>query len=100
MMMQRRHAKNTLARQTERYHLQNHGERFQHKNAANKKQQNFLLDGHRHHANRSSECERPNIAHENFRGVRVVPEKSARRTHQGSTKNREFANLRKMLESQ
>src|ERR1700726_2579019 len=100
MMVQRRHAKNALARQAERRHLQNHGKRFQHEHAANKKQQNFLFDGHRYHSYGSSERERSNVSHEDFRGMRVVPEKSQRRTYQGPAKNREFAHLRKMLQIQ
>ena len=46
MMMQRRHAKHALPGQLERAHLNDHGERFQHENAADRKQQNFLLDDH------------------------------------------------------
>src|SRR5262249_36081010 len=47
MMMNGRHAKNALATQLEGADLQNHRERFQHKNATYKHKQNFLLDNHR-----------------------------------------------------
>src|ERR1700681_5110644 len=100
MMMQWRHAKNALASQAERRHLQNHGKRFQHKNTANKKQKNFLFDGHRDHTNRSAERQRSDVPHKHFRGMRVVPEKSKSRTHQSSAKNCKLAYLRKMLQVQ
>src|SRR5271157_6484108 len=44
MVMDRRHAENSLAAQFERTHLQNHRERFDHENSADEEQQHFLLD--------------------------------------------------------
>src|SRR6202049_1854781 len=97
MMVQRRHAEDALTRQAERGHLQNHRKRFQHEHAANKKQKDFLLDGHRHHPDGTAERERSDVAHEHFGGMRVVPEKSERGAHQGSAKNRQLPHVRKML---
>src|SRR6266446_4066105 len=78
MVMDRRHAKDALAPQLERPHLQNHGERFNHKNPADKKEQNLLLDNYGDGSERSPQRQRAHIAHENFRRVRVVPEETKR----------------------
>src|ERR1700687_6198940 len=43
MMMNRRHTEDPLSPQLERSHLQNYGERFNHKNSADKKKQHLLL---------------------------------------------------------
>src|ERR1700722_18180740 len=96
-MMYRRHAKNALTAQLERPHLQNNRERLHHKDSANKKQQNFLLDDHRDQPKRPAEGKRAHIAHENFRGMRVVPKKAKRRAHQRATKNSKFADARNIL---
>src|SRR5260370_33388172 len=76
MVMNGRHAEDALAAQFERAHLQNHRNGFQYKNAANEEQQNLLLDNDRDHAERPAKRERAHISHENFRGMRVVPEKT------------------------
>src|SRR5262249_42086681 len=44
MMMNRSHAQNALAAQFERSDLQDYGQCFDHKNPADKEQQNLLLD--------------------------------------------------------
>src|ERR1700726_2982868 len=97
MMMYRRHTKHTFAAQLERPHLQNNRERFHHKNSADKKQQNFLLDDHRDQPKRAPKRKRAHIAHENFRGMRVVPKKTKRSAYQRATKNGKFANARNIL---
>src|ERR1700693_1165526 len=97
MVMYRRHAKDPFATQLERPHLQDNRDRFHHKNSANKKQQNFLLDDHRDEPKRPTQRKRAHIAHKNFRGMRVVPEKTKRSADQRATKNGEFANTRNIL---
>src|ERR1700719_3926104 len=97
MMMDRRHTKNAFAAQLERAHLQNNRERFHHKNSADKKQQNFLLDDHRDKSKRPAQRERAYIAHENFRGMGVVPKKTKRSADQRATKNGKSANPRNIL---
>src|SRR6266446_9980995 len=97
MMMDGRHAEDALAAQLERAYLQNHGEGFQHKYAANKKQENLLLDDDCDHTERPAERKRTHISHEDFRGVRVVPEKAERRTDECATEYRELADLRDVL---
>src|SRR6266446_7443194 len=73
MVMNGRHAKNALAAQLERTHLQDHGERLDHENAANEKEKDFLLDDDGDHAQGPAQRERAHVAHENLRGMRVVP---------------------------
>src|ERR1700691_4533992 len=70
MVMQRRHAKNPLARELERANLNDYRKRFENENAANEKQQNFLLDDYGDHADCASERERAYVAHEHFGRMR------------------------------
>src|SRR5437660_3141794 len=76
MMMNGRHAEDALAAQFERAHLQNHGKRFDDEDTADEKEQDFLLDDDRGGAQGSAQRQRSNVAHEDFGGMRVVPEKS------------------------
>src|SRR6266404_3385708 len=68
----------SLSPQLERPHLQNYGERFNHKDPADKKEQYLLLDNYGDSAERSPQRQRAHVAHENFRRVRVVPEETKR----------------------
>src|SRR5215470_16579501 len=70
MMMDRRHAKNPLPTQFEGTNLQDHGNRFDDKNPANKKQQDFLFDDDGDGAERAPKRERADIAHEDFGRMR------------------------------
>src|ERR1700676_3948208 len=97
MMMYRRHSKNTFASQLERAHLQNNRQRFHHKNSADKKQQNLLLDDYRDKPKCPAQRKRAYITHENFGGMRVVPKKTKRSAHKRPTKNGEFADTRNIL---
>ena len=54
MVMDGRHAENALAAQLERTYLQDHRDGFQDKYAANKKQENLLLNDDRDDAERSA----------------------------------------------
>src|SRR5579859_796132 len=97
-MVDGRHAKDALAAQLERADLQDHRERLNDKDAANEKQKNFLLDDDGDGAERSAERERADIAHEDFREVRVVPEEAERRAHERSAKYRQFSDSRDVLD--
>src|ERR1700730_12686647 len=97
MMMYRRHAKDAFATQLERSYLQNNRERFHHKNSSDKKQQNLLLDDHRDKSKRPAQRKRAHIAHENFRGMRVVPKKTKGSAYKRTTKNGKFANAWNIL---
>src|SRR5258708_39585624 len=97
MMVNRRHAEDTLAAQLERTDLQNHGQRFDGEYSADKEEQNILLDDRRDHAERSAQGKRADIAHENFGGMRVVPEKSQRSSDQRSAQDSKFTDARDVL---
>src|ERR1700683_3521058 len=98
MVMQRRHAKNALAGELERSHLQNYRKRLQYKNSANRKQQNFLLNDHRNNSDRAANCQRTDIAHKKLRRMRVIPKESKRRAQQRAAKNRELAGIGNVLD--
>src|SRR5579883_1067684 len=74
--------------------LQDDGERLQNEDAADENQQHLLLDQDRHHRHRSAEPERTYVAHENLRGMRVVPEKPERGAGHRAAKDRQLARVR------
>src|SRR5215831_20028738 len=60
MVMERRHLEHALAApKSVRSHLNDHGRRFHHEDAADDRQQQLLLDQDRHGAKRAAERERP-----------------------------------------
>src|SRR5204862_4537068 len=97
MMVDGRHAEDALAAQLERAHLQNHRQGFQHKNSPNEEQQNLLLDDDGDHAEGPAQRERAHIAHKDFRGMRVVPQKAERRAYERAAKHRKLAHFRDVL---
>src|SRR5690242_20249543 len=97
MMMDWRHAKNSFAPQFEGADLQDDAERFDDEDAADEKQQNFLLDNDRDDAERAAERERPNVAHEHFGGMRVVPEKAERGANERAAENGKFTDAGDVL---
>src|SRR2546430_13368086 len=97
MMMDRRHAKDSLTSQFKRANLQDDAERFDDENATDEKQQNFLLDNDGDNADRAAEGERTDIAHEHFGGMRVVPKKAERSADERAAKNGKFADARDVL---
>ena len=60
----------------------------------------FLLDENRDGTERASQRERPDIAHEDFGRVRVVPKESEARADERPAENRQLGGLRKMNEEQ
>src|ERR1700731_156662 len=78
MVVDGRHAEDALAAQFERAHLQNHGKCFNNEDTADEKEQDFLLDDHCDGSQRSAQRQGANVAHEDFGGMRVVPEKPER----------------------
>src|SRR5216683_4881554 len=97
MVVDRSHKEDPLAAQLERAHLQNHRERFHDKDSPHEKEQDLLLDDHGDHAERPSQRERADVAHENLRGMRVVPKKTERGTDERAAENRQFADARDVL---
>src|SRR5689334_19225243 len=74
VMMKRRHKEDAFPSQLERDHLNHHRQAFNHKHAAHKRQQKLLFDQNRNDADRAAQRQRTYIAHEDFRGMGVVPE--------------------------
>jgi len=97
MMVNRRHAENAFPAQFKRADLQDHAERFDDENTANEKEQNFLLDDDRDNAERTAERKRSDVPHENFSGVRVVPEETEGSADKRAAKNGEFTYARNVL---
>src|SRR5260370_9093732 len=97
MVMNGRHAEDALAAQFERAHLQTPRNGFQYKNAADEKQQNLLLDNDGDHAQRPAQRERAHVSHENFRGMRVVPQEAEGRADESATEHRQFTDLGDVL---
>src|SRR5277367_3501161 len=93
MMVQRSHPEHPLAGELERAHLDDDRERFHHEHAADGEQQNFLLDDNRDGAEGTAEGERADVAHEHFRRMRVVPEKTERGSDQRTAKDDQFAGV-------
>src|SRR5256885_15057809 len=100
MMMDRRHAKDSLTSQFKRANLQDDAERFDDENATDEKQQNFLLDNDGDNADRAAEGERTDIAHEHFGGMRAVPKQTERSADEHAAKNGKFADARDVLNFQ
>ena len=100
VVVQRRHAKHALARQLERRHLHDHRERFEHEHAADEHQQQFLLDQDGHGAERAAKRQRPDVAHEDLRGVRVVPEEPEAGADQRAAEDRQLASRAEMHQQQ
>src|SRR5437868_11029935 len=97
MMMDGRHAKDSLTAQFEGADLQDDAERFDDENATDEKQQNFLLDNDGDNADRAAEGERTDIAHEHFGGMRVVPKKAERSADERAATNGKVADARDVL---
>ena len=88
MVVERGHPEEPLAlprlplRVLEVARLEDHGERLDEEDGAEDGEQQLLLDHHRGRPDRRAEREAPGIAHEDLRGVAVVPEEpEARRRH-------------------
>src|SRR6185436_3133709 len=61
------------------------------KDTADNQQNEFRLEQNRDNTERSAKCKRARIAHENLRGMRVVPEEADTRAHYRRAENRELA---------
>ena len=98
--MQRRHLEDPLAGQLERPDLEDHGEGLEDEHTAHNRQQQFLLDENRNGSERAAERERPDIAHEDLRGIGVVPKEPEARADERSAENRQLGGLGKVHEQQ
>ena len=98
MVVEWSHLKDPLASELKGAHLQNHRERLHHKNSADEGQQQFLLDDHSHRGDGPAQSQGTDIAHENLRRIRVVPQESKARPHHGATENRQLRHQREVLD--
>src|SRR6266850_3011686 len=93
VMMQRRHLKKTTtravcaSRHLEYAHLKQHGQRFNNKDATHHQQHEFLLRKHGDCSHRPAYSQAAGVAHKNFSGWRVVPEKSKTGAHHRTAKD-------------
>ena len=99
-MMQRCHLKNAFLAQLVGAHLKHHRKRLEHKDTADERKQQFLLDEHGDCPDRPSESERADIAHKDFGRMSVVPEKSDTRSHHRTAEDGQLGYLRHLLQSQ
>ena len=78
--------------------MQDHRERLHHKNSADKGQEQFLLDHHGHRGDGPAQSQGADIAHENLRRIRVVPQEPQARPHHGATENRQLRDKWEVLD--
>src|SRR6266550_5712867 len=71
--------------------LQDDGEHLGNEHSAHDQEQEFGLEENRDRGQGAAKRQRASVAHEDFGGMRVVPEESYTRPHQGGTENRELA---------
>src|SRR5260370_24622215 len=86
VMMNGRHAEDALPAQLVRPDLKDHRNGFDHEDAADKRQQQLLLDDHGHGSDGAAEGERSYVAHKDLRRMRVVPEKTEAGANHGAAK--------------
>src|SRR6516225_600740 len=99
VVMNRGHLEDAFLAHLVRRHLQYYRESFNHEHAADERQQQFLLDHDGDGPDRSTQSQRPHIAHEDFCWMRVIPKKADRRPNHRAAEDGEFPNLRHMRQS-
>src|SRR5687767_6603853 len=95
VMVDRRHLEDALAGQLEGCDLDDDRPRLHHEDAADDDEQQFLLDEDGDRAKRAAEGERADVTHEDFGGIRVVPEETEARADERAAEDRELARRRK-----
>jgi len=73
--------------------LEDDRQRLNDEDASDERQQQFLLDQHRHGADGSAQRERANIAHKDFGRMGVIPEEANGRADHGAAENRQLRDL-------
>src|SRR5450631_429655 len=76
VMVDRRHPEHALAGQLERHHLHDHGNRFEHEQAADDAEHDLVLGDDRDGAEQAAERERAGVAHEDRCRRRVEPQEA------------------------
>src|SRR6202023_1714176 len=99
-MVNRRHAKHTLAGRLERRDLYDHRQCLEHEDAADDHEKELLLDQDRDRAKRGPKRKRSDITHEDFGWVRVVPKEAERRADERAAENRQLGDRGEMNQQQ
>src|SRR5947207_14931673 len=94
MVMKRRHRENPFAGELETQHLENHRDRFDHKNAADDDEKQFLFATDRDDADQAADCERAGVAHKNFGRMTIEPEKTETGADERGTNDRQLGGER------
>src|ERR1700675_2796240 len=94
MVMDRRHRKNAFTGEFETQDLKDHRDGFDHENATDDHEQQFLLTTDRDYANQPADGERAGVAHKNFRGVTIKPKKPETSADHRGANDRELAGER------
>src|SRR5277367_5810524 len=97
-MMQRSHLEDTFFSQLVTADLKDDGNRLQNEDTADERKEQFLTDDDGNSGDGSADGERTDIAHEDFSGMGVVPEKADGCADHGSAKNGELADHGHALE--
>jgi len=98
MMMDRCHLEDAFLAQLVGTDLQDHRQRLNYEYSADEREQEFLLDDHGYGTDCATERQGSHIAHENVRGMRVIPEKSDGGADHGAAENRQLGDLRHTLQ--
>ena len=91
VMMERRHREDAFAGQLETEHLQDDRDRFDHEDAADHHEQQLLFATNRDDADHAADGQRAGVAHEDFRGMAIEPEKAESRADQRRANDRQLA---------
>src|ERR1043166_2319931 len=93
VMVQRRHLENPFAAQLKTRDLQDYRDSLGDKHASNREEQQFLLDDDSDRSDSAAQRERAHIAHEDFSGMRVVPQKANASPDHRTAENRYFGHV-------
>jgi hypothetical protein len=93
VMMQRRHLEHPLAGELEGGDLDDHREGFHHEEAADDREQDFLLGHHGGGRDRRAQRQRADVAHDHLGGMTVEPEKPQGRSDQSAAEDGELSGL-------
>src|SRR5262252_41088 len=96
VVMNRSHLEDTLTGHLERRHLDDDRQTFHQKHAADDEEQQFLFDQNRDRRERGTKRQRSDVAHEDLRRVRVVPEEAERRADERTTEHGELGDWRQV----
>ena len=91
VVVERRHPEDPLARELERAHLEDHGDRLDDEEPADEDEEDLLLDEDGDGPERRAEREGARVAHEDLGGVRVEPQEAERGSDDRGAEDRELA---------